>query len=152
MSIGRHIARPMLAGMFLYGGMDAVCNPASQAVKAEKVLRTSGKDTERVVRFNGAVQVGAGALLALGIVPRPASLVLAGSLVPTTLAGHRFWEEEDGAARANQWVHFLKNVAMLGGLLIAAGDTEGRPSLGWRARRAIRRTTRVAELFVPGGD
>jgi len=38
--------------------------------------------------------------------------------VPTTLAGHRFWEEEDEAARAQQTVQFLKNAAMMGGLLL----------------------------------
>ena len=46
------------------------------------------------------------------------ALALAGSLVPTTLAGHRFWEEEDDAARAQQTVQFLKNLAMFGGLLM----------------------------------
>ena len=46
------------------------------------------------------------------------ALALAGSLVPTTLAGHRFWEEEDDAARAQQTFQFLKNLAMFGGLLM----------------------------------
>ena len=65
-------------------------------------------DTEQLVKLNGAVQVAAGTTLALGILPRVSALVLAASLVPTTLAGHRFWEEEDEAARAQQTVQFLK--------------------------------------------
>ena len=72
-----------------------------------------------------------------------AATVLAASLVPTTLAAHRFWEEEDPRARAAQRVHFQKNCAMLGGLILAAVDTGGRPSLGWRARRAARRAVRA---------
>ena len=32
--------------------------------------------------------------------------------------------------------HFFKNVSMLGGLLIAAVDTEGKPGLAWRAKNA----------------
>src|SRR5437763_214856 len=127
----RRVARPMIAGMFIVGGLDAFQHPDTKAAKAEKVAppvaRTLGlpEDTTTLVRANGAVQVGAGALLAVGRFPRLASLILAGSLVPTTLAGHRFWEETDKQARTMQRTHFLKNVAMLGGLLLAAVDTEG---------------------------
>lgn len=56
--------------------------------------------------------------------------------MPTTIAGRAFWKESDPAKRKQQRVHFTKNVSMLGGLLIAAVDTEGKPSLAWRARRA----------------
>jgi putative oxidoreductase len=62
--------------------------------------------------------------------------------VPTTLAGHRFWEEDDPARRHQQQIHFFKNLGLLGGLVLAAADTGGAPSLGWRARRAARRVRR----------
>jgi putative oxidoreductase len=69
------------------------------------------------------VQAGAGALLAVGVLPRLSALALAGSLVPTTLAGHAFWTFEDPALRKQQQIQFAKNVAMLAGLLYAvAGD------------------------------
>jgi len=70
--------------------------------------------------------------------------VLAATLVPTTAAGHRFWEEEDPAQRSNQRIHFFKNVSMLGGLIIAGVDTEGRPGVAWRARRAAQDARREA--------
>ena len=57
--------------------------------------------------------------------------------MPTTLAGHPYWETEDEKERAQQRIHFLKNLTMLGGLLIAAADTEGNPSLAWRSRHAV---------------
>ena len=95
-------------------------------------------ETEQTVRLNGAVQCVAGAMLAMGWWPRLSAAVLAGTLVPTTLAGHRFWEIEDKQERAQQRIHFLKNVTMLGGLLIAAADTAGDPSLAWRGRHAAR--------------
>ena len=145
----------MIAGMFIVGGLDALQHPDTKTAKAEKVAppvaRTLGlpEDTTTLVRANGAVQVGAAALLAVGRFPRLASLILAGSLVPTTLAGHRFWEETDKQARTMQRTHFLKNVAMLGGLLLAAVDTEGRPSLGWRAHRAAER---AASMLPIGSD
>jgi putative oxidoreductase len=90
-------------------------------------------ETETYVKANAAVQVGAGLLLASGKVPRLASLALAVTLLPTTVAGHRFWELE-GDERMAQQIHFTKNVAMLGGLVLAALDTEGRPDLRHRAQ------------------
>jgi uncharacterized membrane protein YphA (DoxX/SURF4 family) len=124
MSISSFVARPLLAGMFVYGGLDAFRNPAGKVPRAEKVapdianLVGVDADTEQLVQFNGAVQVGAGITLALGIFPRLSALLLAGSLIPTTLAGHRFWEEDDDGARTMQTIQFLKNAGMLGGLLL----------------------------------
>ena len=95
--------------------------------------------------------VGAGSLLALGRLPRIASTVLAATLVPTTIAAHSYWNEQDPQVRAQQKVQFLKNLGLLGGLLLAAVDTEGRPGLAYRAHlvsesahRAARQTRREA--------
>ncbi len=141
MTIAEAIARPLLAGVFIYGGIDAIRRPAPKAEIAEPVLAqlstATGVEQERLVRVNGAAQVAAGACLALGVLPRPAAAVLALSLVPTTVAGHRFWSQDDAAATRNHTVHFLKNVAMLGGLIFAATSTGGRPSFPWRAQRAL---------------
>ena len=60
-------------------------------------------------------------------------------LVPTTVAGHPFWEKSDPAEKAADQQQFLKNLSILGGLILAAVDTEGKPSLGWRGRRAARK-------------
>ncbi len=145
--------------MFITGGLDSLRHPASKASAAEphappiaRRLPYLPEAPEALVRINGAVQVGAGLMLALGRFPRLSAALLAGSLVPTTLAGHRFWEEEDDTRRAQQQVHFFKNLSMLGGLILAAVDTEGQPSLAWRARHAThhaavgtRRTRRAAK-------
>ncbi len=135
----------MLAGIFIYGGLDALRDPEGKAKAADDVapmiataLRLPTTDTVQLVRINGGVQVVAGTMLALGKGRRLSALVLAASLVPTTYAGHRFWEEVDEERRAQQRIQFLKNVAMLGGLVLAAGDTGGRPSAPWVARRAAK--------------
>ena len=145
MALSRRFARPLLASIFVVGGWDALWNPAGKAKKAEAVTEplaekagVNGLDTETFVRFNGAVQIGAGILLAVGKFRRLAALALIGSIVPTTYAGHRFWEESDRTTRNQQKVHFLKNVGLLGGLILAAFDTEGEPSLAWRAKRQAR--------------
>jgi putative oxidoreductase len=142
MSVIRALARPMLASMFVTGGLDTLRHPAPKVPAADPVVSglaqwlPSGVSTKQVVLADGALKVAAGGLLAFGRFPRLSALALAGSLVPTTIAGHAFWKESDPAKRRQQRVHFIKNVSMLGGLLIAAVDTEGKPSLAWRARRA----------------
>jgi uncharacterized membrane protein YphA (DoxX/SURF4 family) len=145
MPLTRRIARPLLAAIFVVGGLDALRNPAGKAKKARAVTEplnehmpaTSNVDTETMVRINGGIQVGAGVLLATGWFRRVACLALMGSIVPTTYAGHRFWEEPDEATRAQQRMHFVKNLGLLGGLILAAVDTEGAPSLTWRAKRRL---------------
>jgi uncharacterized membrane protein YphA (DoxX/SURF4 family) len=74
------------------------------------------------VRLNAAVHLGAGVLLAAGVMSRLAALTLAVSMVPTTVAGHRFWEMEDAVKRHQQRTQFLKNSAIFGGLLVVALD------------------------------
>jgi hypothetical protein len=69
-------------------------------------------------------------------------------LVPTTYAGHRFWETDDKQERMQQRIHFLKNLSILGGLLIAAGDTAGNPSLAWRGRHAVDSAKHDAKLVA----
>jgi putative oxidoreductase len=152
MTLVRRVARPMLSAVFVVQGLDQLRHPSAPAAKvAPFAERVAGlglpDDPELLVRANGATMVAAGALLATGRIPRLASLALAGTLVPTTYVGHRFWEETDPAAARTQRIGFLKNVSLLGGLLLAAVDTEGRPGLAYRAGLAgasARRTARTA--------
>jgi len=88
----------------------------------------------------------AGSLLALGRWPRLSALSIAATLAPTTIAGHRFREAGDDTTATQQRIHFLKNLTMFGGLLIAAADTAGNPSLAWRTRHAARSARDQASL------
>jgi uncharacterized membrane protein YphA (DoxX/SURF4 family) len=131
----RRIARPLLASVFVITGVDALRNPAPRTAQAARLL----------VRINGGVLVAGGALLATGRFPRIASTLLAASIIPTTAVEHAFWEETDPQRKAQSRNLFLKNVGLLGGLLLAAVDTEGRPGLAWRARNVTTRTRREAK-------
>jgi uncharacterized membrane protein YphA (DoxX/SURF4 family) len=150
----RRLARPLLAGVFIAGGIDTLRDPGSRAGKAEVVGPEIAKrlglpeDPETLVKVNAGTMVVAGGLLALDKAPRVSATVLLGSLIPTTLAGHAFWRETDPKVAAQQRNHFLKNAAVAGGLLLAALDTEGRPSVRWRAKRAARK----AQRKLPIGD
>jgi putative oxidoreductase len=64
-----------------------------------------------------ALEIGGGLALVMGFQARWASLGLALFLVPVTLIFHAFWSA--GAAEfQNQLNHFLKNVAILGAMLV----------------------------------
>jgi putative oxidoreductase len=149
MAVLRTLARPMLASIFIIQGYDTMRNPDRVVKKAEPVVRPIASrvsvvpdDTEQAVRLNGTVQFVGGTLLAIGWLPRLSALAIAATLVPTTAAGHRFWEADSEEERAMQRIQFLKNLGMFGGLLIAAGDTAGRPSLAWRSRHAVKEARR----------
>jgi uncharacterized membrane protein YphA (DoxX/SURF4 family) len=143
----------MLAALFIQGGVNALRAPEAHAQVAKPVLDAVAPAVDKatdvapvdrrpddvlLVQLDAGVKIAAGTLLALGKFPRLASAALAATLIPTTLAAHRFWEEKDLERKRDQQVHFMKNVGIFGGLLIAAADTGGKPSLGWRSRRAAR--------------
>ena len=146
----RRIARPLLAAPFVYGGISTLRKPQDRVPGArpvvEKIAETADKqlpvevprDVEQWVKVDAAVKVAAGSLFALNKFPRLTALVLSASIVPTTLAGHRFWEHDDPTEQFGQISNFLKNTGLLGGLLLAAVDTEGKPSVGYRARRSAK--------------
>jgi putative oxidoreductase len=128
----RPAARILTGSTYLLLGFDALREPGGRVDQAAGVLAAIRQwaplpdDDELVVRCNAAVQVAAGGLLAMGRFPRLSALALAGSLVPTTLAGHSYWKIEDPAVRKMQRIQFHKNMAMLGGLLLAVIDEPPR--------------------------
>jgi putative oxidoreductase len=161
MTLIRLMARPMLASMFVMGGIDSLRHASAKVPTAEKVTEQVPTLAEKIapglplptdpatlIRINGGVQVAAGLALATGRLPRLSALALAASLAPTTYAGHAFWEEEDSGARVSQRIQFFKNLSMMGGLLLAAVDTEGRPGVAWRARRAAKDVRREAQVLA----
>lgn len=149
MTLLRSVARPMLASMFVYGGALALKSPGPRAAKAQptadlikKIAPELPVNGSNLTRLNGAVQLVGGLALATGRLPRVAAFALAATLPPTTLAGHPYWNETDPAARANQRIHFLKNVSMAGGLLMATLDPD--PHKKFIGRRAKDRISEAA--------
>jgi putative oxidoreductase len=112
--------RAALSAMFVAGGADAFLRPGDRAQQAARLGLPL--EPELAVRLNGATMLVAGVALALGVRPRLAAATLAASLVPTTLAGHPFWREEDPDARRQQQIHCLKNLGLFGGTLLVLAE------------------------------
>ena len=136
MPLFRTLTRLLVAWVFFRGGIDVLRNPQPRANTArwffEHVRRyvPLPDDIEDValVRANAAVQVSAASLLILGRRTRLAALTLAAVLVPTTIGGHPFWRLTEPGQRAQQQIHFNKNLAILGGLLLTAMNASERRS------------------------
>ena len=73
--------------------------------------------------------------------------------MPGSLGGHTFWNESDPQRKADERRAFLTDISLIGGLIIAAVDTEGKPSLGWRGRRTARKVSEaVTSLSLAPGQ
>ncbi len=158
----RRVARPLLSAVFIGQGIESLRQPEQAAETArpmveglqklpESAAAKAPRDPMTLARVTAGVQIGGGLLLASGKLPRFASVALACTVVPGSLGGHLFWNETDPQRKAQQRRDFLTDLSLLGGLMIASVDTEGKPSLGWRGRQAARRASEAVSSALPGG-
>lgn len=146
----RRLARPMLASYFVLDGVNNLKKPQEAAAEAAPFVELVSQQTglpnnpELVVRGIGSVKLIGGVLLATGRVPRVAATSLALTQLANTYVHEAFWAESDPKAKARKQQNFVRNVAILGGVILAAVDTEGKPSLRWRAVRGAGETGRAA--------
>ena len=148
MTISRLLARPLLATAFVAGAVDALRHTDAHASRAASVIakyvpkaqqRTGvplPTDPVTVVRVHAGVQLAAALALATGRAPRVSAGVLVATTVPVMLTQHSFWNALSPQEQAARRGEFLRDVSLLGGLVLAGVDTDGKPSLAWRAQRA----------------
>jgi uncharacterized membrane protein YphA (DoxX/SURF4 family) len=158
--IVRKIARPLLASAFVGQGIETLTVVAPGVPMDRPTVDALGElpapvvnrlpaDLATVARINAASQIVGGVLLASGRAPRIASAVLALTVLPANLGQHMFWNETDPIRRAEKRRGFLSDLSLIGGLVLAAADTAGKPSLAWRGRRAARRLTENVSAAIP---
>lgn len=111
----------------------------------------SARQLTTAVRLHGAAMLVAGGMLALGRAPRTSALALAALTAPVALvntpgrrAGALATLDEPGSRTARRR-RFWAAVSATGGALLAAGDYEGRPGLGWRWQNAWETRATVRE-------
>ncbi len=136
----------MLASIFVSSGIRVLMRPDDNVEAARPLADQAAPLLERLdprlptdprtlVRIKAATDVVAGLALATGHFTRPAAAVLAAGLVPSAASA---WNSGKGD-RTNR---LLENLGLLGGLLLAAADTEGRPGLTYRTSHAVDRSQR----------
>ncbi len=75
-----------------------------------------------------AAEIGGGLSLILGFRARLGALALFLFMIPTTLIFHKFWGLE-AAENAMQQIQFLKNLSVMGGLLVVFSSGPQQPGL-----------------------
>jgi putative oxidoreductase len=102
------IGRILMAAIFVFSGIGKIFNPAATM----GYIQSSGLPfASLALAVAIAVELGGGAMLALGIKTRWAAAVLALFSIVTGLAFH------GAVGDQNQLIHLMKNIAMAGGLL-----------------------------------
>jgi putative oxidoreductase len=132
------LGRAMFGGFFVYNGINHFLqlHDMSRYAAAKNVPQP-----ESVVRSTGAMLLGGGISVIVGLKPRQGLLTLLAFLVPTTLRMHRFWEVDDPQRRAIEMTQFAKNVALIGAALALLQLDEPWPA-------SIDSTRADEEMFV----
>jgi putative oxidoreductase len=117
--------RAIFGGFFLYNGINHFLNREMM----------TGYSASKGVPYPDAAVIGSGAMLVLGGVsmltgvrPKLGASLIGAFLVGVTPKMHDFWNVEDAQQRMGEQINFTKNVAMLGGALIAAAMPEPWPA------------------------
>ena len=123
------VGRILLALIFLVAGVRKLMAVAGSAGYFAKL---GFPMPEVMVWVAIVIEIGGAALLIAGWNTRRAAWLLILFVAVATAMAHRFWQF-DAAQYANQLNHFLKNVAMIGGLLYVAVLGAGALSLDARS-------------------
>lgn len=153
----------MLSAVFVVQGIESLLNTprASEAVRPtleglQKLPDPVGPripdNAKLVARITGTLQIVAAMCLATGRTPRVAAATLAVTVIPANLGDHMFWDEADPMEKKRKRRDFATDVSLVGALILAAADTAGKPSLGWRGRRAGRRAIEAVSSALPSNE
>jgi putative oxidoreductase len=119
------VGRLLMAALFLVAGIRKLMGPAAAAGYFTKLGFPAA---DLLVWVAIAVELGGGALLVLGWQTRRVAWLLIAFTAIATFMAHRFWQV-DAAQYGNQLNHFLKNAALVGGLLYVVVFGAGTVSL-----------------------
>ena len=122
------LARLLIAPLFLVSALRSLYAVAGTAAYLARLgLPMPGIMVWGVI----IVEIVGALMLIFGWQTRLAAWALLAFVIVATLVGHRFWSG-DPAQYVNQLNHFLKNLAIIGGLLLLAVHGPGRAALDRR--------------------
>ena len=112
--------RILLASIFLISG----ARKAFAFAPTAEFMRAHGLPAAEILLVAAiALELAGGAMLVLDVLVAPAAFVLAAFCIVSGLIFHNPWTS-DAAQYMNQFNHFLKNVALAGGLVIAGATAK----------------------------
>lgn len=125
------LGRILIAAIFLWAGTGKIAGFEGTVAR----ITAAGLPMAHVFAIiTIAFEIGAAVLLILGFGTRIVALALAGFCLATAVLFHNYWAAAPAQA-INQQVHFMKNIAMVGGLLFVFVTGAGKLSIdGLRGR------------------
>lgn len=123
-SIPHLLGRAIFGGYFLYNGI----NHFLQKDQLSGYAAAKGVPSANIaVQASGAMMILGGLSLLTGYKPKLGSALITGFLAGVTPSMHRFWSEENPQQKQAEMINFMKNVALVGGAMLAAGRPEPWP-------------------------
>jgi putative oxidoreductase len=118
------LGRAIFGGYFTYSGINHFLNaePLSQYARTKQVPLAKA-----AVTGSGAMLLLGGLSLLTGYRPKIGASLISGFLLGVTPQMHDFWNVDDEQQRMNEFIHFTKNAAMIGGACFAAAAAEPWP-------------------------
>lgn len=123
------IGRVLLVFMFVYSGFNKISGfeGTEAAIAGKNVPLPAIATTIAIV-----IECIGGAMIAFGWKARWAAIAVAAFTLVATILFHNFWAMTDPAAIKTNQLMFLKNIAVIGGLLLVFAFGPGRYSLDRR--------------------
>lgn len=112
------VARVLIASLFIVFGYEKVTGYAA-SVGYMEAYGLPGTLLPLAI----AAELGGGIAILLGLFSRWAALALAGFCIVTALVFHTAWSGDGGQA---QFINFMKNLALAGGLLLLFANGPGK--------------------------
>lgn len=118
------LGRAVFGGYFLYNGINHFLERRKLAGYAES---KGVPKADLAVELSGAMMIAGGLSLLTGYRPKIGSVLIAAFLAGVSPQMHAFWKESDPQRRQGEMVNFLKNMALVGAAMIAAGSRQPWP-------------------------
>jgi putative oxidoreductase len=124
--------RALLALLFILSGYQKLTGFSGTA----DFMASVGMPMAQVLLVGAiAVELGGGLMLLAGWKARWAAAAIALFTIPATLIFHAFWAGDPAQAQ-NQFIHFMKNVSIIGGMLMVVAMGPGGWSIDGRRGNA----------------
>ena len=136
------LSRILLSLVFIYsgygkvfGGMEGFKTSVRGLIE-KSPFQQLGQYSDILAQVGAYVEFGGGILLFIGLLSRVAALGLIAFTILATILAHNFWAFTDAAEYGRQLGTFLKNMGLVGGLLIIVGAGGGSLGIDGMFRRA----------------
>jgi putative oxidoreductase len=116
--------RAIFGGYFLYNGVNHFLN---RKMLVDYARSKGVPSPDLAVAASGVLLLMGGVSILAGTQPKIGAALISTFLLGVSPQMHAFWKEADGQQRMHEMVNFTKNMALIGGALLAAGRPEPWP-------------------------